>query len=147
MGKLLKIRGENKALREQVERLNQLYFDGKLKIHMVGYFKEISYNTIGQASFLDGRFRCIGVNPVFMKLNYDITDTLVHEMVHIWQYQFDLSDIREAEGHGRTFMTKGAEIMRKNPALHVQRYATEMETKMLNYLKALKAKHYMQEWA
>jgi hypothetical protein len=140
------IRGENKALRDQVEKLNQKYFNGLLKINLVGYFEEINYQTIGQAQFsgalipgVGGRgFIALGINPVFMKIPFDLTDTLVHEMIHIWQYQTGNVD-REKEGHGKWFCKMGTAIMKKDPAREITRFATRSEAKIIRLLMQMKA--------
>lgn len=142
----LPIRGENKALREQVEALNKKYFNGLLKINTVGYFEEISYETIGQAQFsgflIPGQGGkgdiSLGINPVFMKIPFDLTDTLVHEMIHVWQYQTGNID-REKEGHGKWFCKMGTVIMKKDPQREITRYATRAERKMITLLQQMRA--------
>ncbi len=140
------IRGENQALRDQVEKLNQKYFNGLLKINVVGYFEEINYQTIGQAQFsgylvpgLGGVGHiALGINPVFMKVPFDLTDTLVHEMIHIWQFQTGNVD-REKEGHGKWFCAMGTKIMKRDPQREITRYATKGERRMIMLLQQMRA--------
>ena len=101
------IRCENADLRMAVEKLNKTYFGGKLRIDTVGYFEEISMTTIGQAQWnhtLYEDWYGLGINPILKfaekKLNFDLTETLLHELIHIWQYQNDKLD-KDREGHGK----------------------------------------------
>lgn len=141
-----RIRGENPKLRAQVEKINKIYFAGKLKIDTVGFFSEIDYSTIAQAQFsgyyVDGKggqgIMEVGVNPIFMKLpNIDLTETLIHELIHIWQYQYGHID-RDCEGHGKWFKAKAMQIMKANPKVMIKRYATQHETHIINTLQELR---------
>lgn len=141
------IRGENAKLREQVERLNRRFFEGRLKIDTVGYFSKIDPAIIAQAQFngiyVPGKggegIMNVGVNPIFMNLKFDLTDTLVHELIHIWQYQTGRLD-REREGHGKYFFAAGRMIMSKDPNIEITTYATKKETKMLHAVAELMKK-------
>jgi hypothetical protein len=145
MANRIPIRGENKALREQVEKLNQKYFGGLLKINEVGYFTDVNYQTIAQAQFsgelivgVGGRgFIAIGVNPIFMKVPFDLTDTLVHEMIHVWQYQTGNID-RDREGHGKWVCAMGAKIMKRDPQREITRYSTRAEARMIELLQKMR---------
>ncbi len=138
------IRCENSDLRIAVEKLNKTYFGGKLRIDTVGYFKEISMITIGQAQWDHGfasDWFGLGVNPILKfaakKLNFDLTETLLHELIHIWQYQNDKLD-RDREGHGKWFNAKAMQIMEKSPEYKITRYATKEESKLLTLLKTIR---------
>lgn len=140
-----KIRGENPKLRAEIEKLNKIYFAGKLKIDTVGYFENIDYETIAQAQFegfyIDGKggqgTMQVGVNPIFMKLNLDLTETYIHELIHIWQFQFGHID-NEYEGHGKWFKAKAMQIMKVNPKVMIKRYGTQHEAHIINTLKELR---------
>lgn len=144
------IKGENKELRAQVEALNQKYFGGKLRIDTVGYFAEISMNVIGQAQMNGYRgssnaWYGLGVNPILSaasKMGFDMTETLIHELIHIWQYQNDKLD-RECEGHGKWFNAKAMQIMAKSPEYKITRYATKEESKMIEIIKKIRMKKMM----
>lgn len=144
-----KIRCENEDLRIAVEKLNKTYFGGKLRIDTVGYFEEISMTTIGQAQWTHGFYEDwfgLGVNPILKfatkKLNFDITETLLHELIHIWQYQNDKLDT-DREGHGKWFNAKAMQIMEKSPKYQISRYATKEEAKLLTLLKAIRTNKIM----
>jgi hypothetical protein len=143
------IRCENEDLRIAVEKLNKTYFGGKLRIDTVGYFEEISMTTIGQAQWSHGFYEDwfgLGVNPILKfaakKLNFDITETLLHELIHIWQYQNDKLDT-DREGHGKWFNAKAMQIMEKSPKYQISRYATKEEAKLLTLLKAIRTNKIM----
>lgn len=143
------IRCENEDLRMAVEKLNKTYFGGKLRIDTVGYFEEISMTTIGQAQWTHGFYEDwygLGVNPILKfaakKLNFDITETLLHELIHIWQYQNDKLDT-DREGHGKWFNAKAMQIMEKSPKYQISRYATKEEAKLLTLLKAIRTNKIM----
>lgn len=143
------IRCENTDLRMAVEKLNKTYFGGKLRIDTVGYFEEISMTTIGQAQWSHDFYEDwygLGVNPILKfaakKLNFDITETLIHELIHIWQYQNDKMD-KDREGHGKWFNAKAMQIMEKSPKYQITRYATKEESKLLTLLKAIRANKMM----
>jgi hypothetical protein len=143
------IRCENEDLRIAVEKLNKTYFGGKLRIDTVGYFEEISMTTIGQAQWTHGFYEDwfgLGVNPILKfaakKLNFDITETLLHELIHIWQYQNDKLDT-DREGHGKWFNAKAMQIMEKSPKYQISRYATKEEAKLLTLLKAIRTNKIM----
>lgn len=139
------IRYENADLRMAVEKLNKTYFGGKLRIDTVGYFEEISMTTIGQAQWnhtLYEDWYGLGINPILKfaekKLNFDLTETLLHELIHIWQYQNDKLD-KDREGHGKWFNAKAIQIMEKSPKYQISRYATKAEAKLLFLLKKIRA--------
>lgn len=143
------IRCENTDLRMAVEKLNKTYFGGKLRIDTVGYFEEISMTTIGQAQWSHDFYEDwygLGVNPILKfaakKLNFDITETLIHELIHIWQYQNGKMD-KDREGHGKWFNAKAMQIMEKSPKYQITRYATKEESKLLTLLKAIRANKMM----
>lgn len=143
------IRYENADLRIAVEKLNKTYFGGKLRIDTVGYFEEISMTTIGQAQWTHGFYEDwfgLGVNPILKfaakKLNFDITETLLHELIHIWQYQNDKLDT-DREGHGKWFNAKAMQIMEKSPKYQISRYATKEEARLLTLLKAIRTNKIM----
>jgi hypothetical protein len=143
------IRCENEDLRIAVEKLNKTYFGGKLRIDTVGYFEEISMTTIGQAQWTHGFYEDwfgLGVNPILKfaakKLNFDITEILLHELIHIWQYQNDKLDT-DREGHGKWFNAKAMQIMEKSPKYQISRYATKEEAKLLTLLKAIRTNKIM----
>jgi hypothetical protein len=143
------IRCENEDLRIAVEKLNKTYFGGKLRIDTVGYFEEISMTTIGQAQWSHGFYEDwfgLGINPILKfaakKLNFDITETLLHELIHIWQYQNDKLDT-DREGHGKWFNAKAMQIMEKSPKYQISRYATKEEAKLLTLLKAIRTNKIM----
>lgn len=138
------IRCENVDLRMAVEKLNKTYFGGKLRIDTVGYFEEISMTTIGQAQWnhtLYEDWYGLGINPILKfaekKLNFDLTETLLHELIHIWQYQNDKLD-KDREGHGKWFNAKAIQIMEKSPKYQISRYATKAESKLLLLLKKIR---------
>lgn len=138
------IRCENADLRMTVEKLNKTYFDGKLRIDTVGYFEEISMTTIGQAQWNHTQYEDwygLGINPILKfaekKLNFDLTETLLHELIHIWQYQNDKLD-KDREGHGKWFNAKAIQIMEKSPKYQISRYATKTESKLLALLKKIR---------
>ena len=139
------IRCENADLRMAVEKLNKTYFRGKLRLDTVGYFEEISMTTIGQAQWnhtLYEDWYGLGINPILKfaekKLNFDLTETLLHELIHIWQYQNDKLD-KDREGHGKWFNAKAIQIMEKSPKYQISRYATKAESKLLALLKKIRA--------
>ena len=126
------------------EKLNKTYFGGKLRIDTVGYFEEISMTTIGQAQWnhtLYEDWYGLGINPILKfaekKLNFDLTETLLHELIHIWQYQNDKLD-KDREGHGKWFNAKAIQIMEKSPKYQISRYATKSESKLLLLLKKIR---------
>jgi len=142
------IKCENKELRAAVEALNEKYFGGKLRIDTVGYFKEISMSVIGQAQW-DRNFGTewlgLGVNPILSaasKLGFDMTETLIHELIHIWQYQNDKLD-RDREGHGKWFNAKAIQIMQKSPEYKITRYASKEEARMIEIIKKIRMKKAM----
>lgn len=143
------IRCENADLRMVVEKLNKTYFGGKLRIDTVGYFEEISMTTIGQAQWNHSLYEDwygLGINPILKfaakKLNFDLTETLLHELIHIWQYQNDKLD-KDREGHGKWFNAKAIQIMEKSPKYQISRYATKAESKLLALLKKIRTDRMM----
>ena len=100
--------------------------------------------TIGQAQWSHSLYEDwygLGINPILKfaakKLNFDLTETLLHELIHIWQYQNDKLD-NDREGHGKWFNAKAMQIMEKSPKYQISRYATKAEAKLLLLLKKIR---------
>lgn len=149
MATRVNIKCENADLRKAVESLNKKYFGGKLRIDVVGYFEEISMNVIGQAQYTSSPYEEVfglGINPILKfcakKFNFDMTETILHELIHIWQYQNDKLD-KDREGHGKWFNAKAMQIMEKSPEYKITRYASKEESKMILIIRQIRAKKMM----
>ena len=70
-------------------------------------------------------------------MNFDLTETLLHELIYIWQYQNDKLD-KDREGHGKWFNAKAIQIMEKSPKYQISRYASKAESKLLLLLKKIR---------
>ncbi len=146
MNGLISIKCENEDLRKMFNKLNRDYFGNKLVLDEIGYFNEISMRTVAQAQF-DGWNYKIAVNPICKiakNHGYEktIIETIIHEMIHIWQYQNDRLD-KEYEGHGKYFKAVAMKIMEKSPEYEITRFASKNEMKLLNLVKIVKTKKMM----
>jgi len=146
---ICEIKCENEDLRRAAEALNKEFFGGKLIINRVGYFKEVSFEVVGQAQWGNkGPFNWygVGINPAMKfaakKFGFDLNHIILHELIHIWQYQNDKLD-KDREGHGKWFNAKAMQIMEKNPKYNIKRFSTEDEAKLLRLLKKIRVQKTM----
>ncbi len=98
-------------LYQMFDRLNLLYWDGKLPRVRIAYSKRMfsagSYTPIHKLIKIGVKY-----HDIFPE---DLTDTLKHEMIHILHFKHDTDFKREAKRVGTTLKARGHPSLRKTP--------------------------------
>lgn len=112
---------------DMIDEYNYRYFDGDLKSNfVVNLDKRIK--SYGRCHAPVNHTIKIDVNPKLMYLdNRIIKNTLVHEMIHAWQFENGYSD-EENDMHGESF-NKWCAYIKYNNGMNIQQYATDSEQK------------------
>jgi predicted SprT family Zn-dependent metalloprotease len=100
-----------------LKEINATYFNSELDLTYV--FVSFPKMRGKLANFIarNKEWQALQINPVFQELPIEeVFDTLVHEMVHIWQYQNGLP-----LDHRANFKRKAAEIGTIDPGLDITR--------------------------
>ncbi len=88
-------------LKNMFIKFNNMYFDNKLKMPIIKLSNTKSY--LGYCTYVPQLI--IKISTYFNRDMHDIETTMVHEMIHLWQYYNNCRD-----GHGKSFKRKAAEI-------------------------------------
>lgn len=88
-------------LKNMFIKFNNMYFDNKLKMPIIKISNTKSY--LGYCTYVPQLI--IKISTYFNRDMHDIETTMVHEMIHLWQYYNNCRD-----GHGKSFKQKAAEI-------------------------------------
>lgn len=88
-------------LKNMFIKFNDMYFDNKLKMPIIKLSNTKSY--LGYCMY--DPCLIIKISTYFNRDMHDIETTMVHEMIHLWQYYNNCRD-----GHGKSFKRKAAEI-------------------------------------
>src|SRR5579872_1937079 len=112
-----------KEVKAYAKEANVLYFNGELDLAKINFvISERMFRTLGWASY---KYNVRLARMVYgIKLAFLLADTpadnwhntVVHEMVHIWQYMHGYMD-----HHGETFQMKAAMIRRIDPMMNIER--------------------------
>ena len=90
-------------LRNWYNTFNKQYFKGELKIPILG----ISHTRRALGDFGGiGNLPRIRISTYFQRTKHSFQQTLLHEMIHLWQWQFKMVD----KNHGFDFKRKAREI-------------------------------------
>lgn len=90
-------------LRNWYNTFNKQYFNGELKTPILG----ISHTRRALGDFGGfGNLPRIRISTYFQRTKHSFQETLLHEMIHLWQWQFKMVD----KNHGFDFKRKAREI-------------------------------------
>lgn len=98
-----------RGLYDMFETFNRKYFNNRLDDNMLvikiskgqgrlGYFHAL-WRTTGE--------EVIGISDWYERSEHDVSQTMLHEMIHMWQWQ-----VYKRVNHGKTFKMKAEEINR-----------------------------------
>lgn len=93
-------------IKDLAKEYNELYFKNELNIEDINFFENNRlYRTRGRFAIRNGK-QTIELSPFVLKDENETKQTLVHELIHAWQYQKN-----QRLGHGSSFKNKSYQIM------------------------------------